>query len=146
MRLLDRFGYISVPVCYACVIPIIVCLGIPGISPAVLIMLTASAGFCFMGVQFGNISTEGNIYPTYIRSWGVGSNFAAGRVGGALGPLLGGIAFGAHLPLSTLFLCAAVPAAVGLAASAFIVPLYARRLEALRSQGEAPIAAAALHG
>jgi hypothetical protein len=52
--------------------------------------------------------------------------------------LLGGIAFGAHLPLSILFLCAAVPAAIGLVAAALIVPLYARRLEALRDQADAP--------
>ena len=51
------------------------------LTTAALIALVAGAGFCLLGLQFGNIATEANIYPTYIRSWGVGSNFAVARIG-----------------------------------------------------------------
>jgi AAHS family 4-hydroxybenzoate transporter-like MFS transporter len=78
----------------------------PILSPYFLLALVFGAGFCILGVQFGNIATEANIYPTYIRAWGVGSNFAIGRIGGALGPLLGGFAFGAKLPAQQIFLIA----------------------------------------
>jgi hypothetical protein len=107
--------------------------GFPGHTPAVLIALVASAGFCLLGIQFGNIATEANIYPTYIRSWGVASNFAVGRIGGGLGPLLGGMAFGAHLPGQQIFTIAAAPLVVGLIVALFIVPRYRAQLQRQRS-------------
>jgi predicted MFS family arabinose efflux permease len=90
--------------------------------------LVASAGFCLLGLQFGNIATEANIYPTYIRSWGIGSNFAIARIGGALGPLLGGMAFGAHLPAQQIFMIAAAPLVLGLIVALLIVPRYRAQL------------------
>ena len=96
MRILDRYGFLPVPILFACAIPIVISIGIPGLSSLTLIALVACAGFCLLGLQFGNIATEANIYPTYIRSWGIASNFAIARIGGALGPLLGGKAFGAR--------------------------------------------------
>ena len=129
MRLLDRYGFLPVPVLFACAIPIVVCIGIPGdLSPYFLIALVSGAGFCLLGLQFGNIASEANIYPTYIRSSGIASNFAVGRVGGGLGPLLGGFAFGAHLPREQIFMIAAAPLVVGLVAALMIVPLYKRHL------------------
>jgi MFS transporter, AAHS family, 4-hydroxybenzoate transporter len=134
MRFLDTRGFIPVPVLFACAIPIVASVGIPGLSPYALLALVAGAGFCILGLQFGNIATEGNIYPTYIRAWGVGSNFAAGRIGGALGPLLGGFAFSAKLPAQQIFLVATLPLIVGLIATLAIVPLYRRHLRILRAK------------
>ncbi len=128
MRFLDKLGFLPVPVLYACAIPIVACIGLPGLPPIVLIALVAAAGFCLLGLQFGNIASEANIYPTYIRSWGVGSNFACGRIGGGLGPLLGGFAFGAHMPNQQIFLFAAAPLIVGLIVALAIVPRYRRLL------------------
>jgi AAHS family 4-hydroxybenzoate transporter-like MFS transporter len=135
MRFLDKVGFLPVPILFACAIPIVIGIGVPGHSPAVLIALVASAGFCLLGLQFGNIATEANIYPTYIRSWGVGSNFAVARIGGALGPLLGGMAFGAHLPGQQIFMIAAAPLVVGLIVALLIVPRY--RAQLLRQRGDA---------
>jgi MFS transporter, AAHS family, 4-hydroxybenzoate transporter len=120
-------------------------IGIPGLPPAALIALVASAGFCLLGLQFGNIATEANIYPTYIRAWGIGSNFAVGRIGGALGPLLGGLAFGAHLPAQRIFLIAAAPLVVGLFVALLIVPRYRAQLQRQRGEaGEVAATAAAV--
>jgi AAHS family 4-hydroxybenzoate transporter-like MFS transporter len=135
MRFLDKVGFLPVPILFACAIPIVIGIGVPGHSPAVLIALVASAGFCLLGLQFGNIATEANIYPTYIRSWGVGSNFAVARIGGALGPLLGGMAFGAHLPGQQILMIAAAPLVVGLIVALLIVPRY--RAQLLRQRGDA---------
>lgn len=137
MRALDRVGFLPVPICFACAAPVLICIGLTGPSTMTLIILTTLAGFCLMGAQFGNIATEGNIYPTYIRSWGISSNFMAGRVGGALGPLMGGIAF-AHFPPSAVFAAAAAPALVGLVAAILIVPRYRRRLAALNREQRDP--------
>ncbi len=139
MRFLDKVGFLPVPILYICAIPIVILIGVPGLPPAVLIALVASAGFCLLGLQFGNIATEANIYPTYIRSWGVGSNFAVARIGGGLGPLLGGMAFGAHLPAQQIFAIAAAPLAVGLIVALLIVPRYRAQLRRQQSAGAAPL-------
>jgi AAHS family 4-hydroxybenzoate transporter-like MFS transporter len=133
MRFLDKYGFIPVPILFACSIPIAACIGIPNLSPYFLLALLFGAGFCILGLQFGNIATEANIYPTYIRAWGVGSNFAIGRIGGALGPLLGGFAFGAKLPAQQIFLIATLPLIVGLIATLAIMPLYQRHIRILRA-------------
>jgi len=133
MRFLDKVGFLPVPILFACAIPIVIAIGIPGLPSAALIALVASAGFCLLGLQFGNIATEANIYPTYIRAWGIGSNFAVARIGGALGPLLGGMAFGAHLPAQQIFAIAAAPLVVGLIVALLIVPRYRAQLQRQQS-------------
>ena len=143
MRFLDKVGFLPVPILFACAIPIVISIGIPGLPPVALIALVASAGFCLLGLQFGNIATEANIYPTYIRSWGIGSNFAIARVGGALGPLLGGMAFGAHWPAQQIFAIAATPLVIGLIVALLIVPRYRDQLRRQQSaETDAAIAGA----
>jgi AAHS family 4-hydroxybenzoate transporter-like MFS transporter len=143
MRFLDKVGFLPVPILYACAIPIVISIGVPGLPPVALIALVASAGFCLLGLQFGNIATEANIYPTYIRSWGIGSNFAIARIGGALGPLLGGWAFGAHLPAQQIFAIAATPLVIGLVVALLIVPRYRAQLRRQQSAISDPIIAEA---
>jgi AAHS family 4-hydroxybenzoate transporter-like MFS transporter len=133
MRFLDKSGFIPVPILFACSIPIAICIGIPNLSPYILLALLFGAGFCILGLQFGNIATEANIYPTYIRAWGVGSNFAIGRIGGALGQLLGGFAFGAKMTAQQIFLIATLRLVVGLIATLAIMPLYQRHMRILRA-------------
>ena len=143
MRFLDKVGFLPVPILYACAIPIVISIGVPGLPPVALIALVASAGFCLLGLQFGNIATEANIYPTYIRSWGIGSNFAIARIGGALGPLLGGMAFGAHLPAQQIFAIAATPLVIGLIVALLIVPRYRAQLRRQQSAMTDPVVAGA---
>jgi MFS transporter, AAHS family, 4-hydroxybenzoate transporter len=68
---------------------------------------------------------------TYIRSWNVGSCFAAGRVGSVIGPLVGGILIGMKLPTQYLFFIAAIPLVIGLINAILLTPLY--RAEMIRS-------------
>lgn len=124
MRPLDKYGFIPVPILFACAIPIIACIGLSGLSEGVTLALVAAAGFCLLGLQFGNIATETNMYPTYIRSWGVGACFGAGRVGSVIGPIVGGYLISMHISMQTLFLIAAIPLVVGLINAALLTPLY----------------------
>jgi len=128
MRPLDKYGFIPVPILFACAIPVMASIGQPGLSEGTIMVLVGAAGFCLLGLQFGNISLESNIYPTYIRSWGVGSCFAAGRVGSVFGPLVGGMLVARHVPLQDMFYIASVPLAVGLIAAIVITPLYKAEL------------------
>jgi MFS transporter, AAHS family, 4-hydroxybenzoate transporter len=144
MRPLDKYGFLPVPVLFACAIPIIACIGLAGSPEAVVMTLVALAGFCLLGLQFGIIATESNIYPTYIRSWGVGSCFAAGRVGSAVGPLFGGYLIAIHMPLQTMFFIAAIPLAIGLVAALIITPLYRKQFHGAAAPG-ARVAALAGH-
>ncbi len=113
MRPLDKFGFVPVPILFACAIPIVACIGLPGMSEGLTIALVAASGFCLLGLQFGNIASETNMYPTYIRSWGVGSCFGAGRVGSVIGPYVGGWLIQMNLPRQELFFIAAIPLVLG---------------------------------
>jgi AAHS family 4-hydroxybenzoate transporter-like MFS transporter len=86
--------------------------------------LVGAAGFCLLGLQFGNISSETVVYPTYIRSWGLGSCFGAGRVGSVIGPLVGGWLISMQVPMQHLFLLAAIPLVLGLINAAILTPFY----------------------
>jgi AAHS family 4-hydroxybenzoate transporter-like MFS transporter len=124
MRPLDKFGFIPVPILFACAIPIVACIGLPGMSEGLTIALVAASGFCLLGLQFGNIASETNMYPTYIRSWGVGSCFGAGRVGSVIGPYVGGWLIQMNLPRQELFFIAAIPLVLGLVNALILTPLY----------------------
>ena len=126
MRPLDKFGFIPVPILFACAIPIIACIGLSGLSVGMTIALVSAAGFCLLGLQFGNIATETNMYPTYIRSWGVGACFGAGRVGSVIGPIVGGYLIGMHISMQSLFMIAAIPLVIGLINAIVLTPLYRR--------------------
>lgn len=124
MRPLDKFGFIPVPILFACAIPIVALIGLPGLPEPAIMLLVAASGFCLLGLQFGNISCETNVYPTYIRSWGVGACFGAGRVGSVVGPIVGGWLITMKVPTQDLFYLAAVPLVIGLINAAILTPIY----------------------
>jgi AAHS family 4-hydroxybenzoate transporter-like MFS transporter len=59
------------------------------------------------------------LYPQRMRSAGVGWQFAAGRFGSILGPIIGGHLLSANVPVQLLFVLVAIPAV--LSAGAFTV-------------------------
>ncbi|HEY3916440.1 MAG TPA: MFS transporter [Stellaceae bacterium] len=124
MRPLDKFGFIPVPILFACAIPIVALIGLPGLPEAAIIALVGASGFCLLGLQFGNIASETMVYPTYIRSWGLGACFGAGRVGSVVGPLVGGWLISMNVSMQHLYLLAAIPLVLGLINGAILVPLY----------------------
>jgi MFS transporter, AAHS family, 4-hydroxybenzoate transporter len=128
MRPMDKYGFIPVPVLYALGIPVIAEIGLAGWSYTTLMVLMFAAGFCLSGVQSGNIAGHSQIYPTYIRSWGIGLCHAMSRLGGVIFPLLVGLLLSAHVSVSHLFVYATIPMAFGLIDSLILTPLYRKRV------------------
>jgi MFS transporter, AAHS family, 4-hydroxybenzoate transporter len=139
MRPVDKLGFLPVPILFVLAIPVIALIGLPGLSDTAVIALAGAAGFCVIGIQFGNIATQSQVYPTYIRSWGVGTCFGIGRFGSVVGPVLAGILIGMNLSINTLFYFAGALMILGVVVGIALVPLYRQQLEDLQKSG-APIA------
>jgi AAHS family 4-hydroxybenzoate transporter-like MFS transporter len=102
-----------------------------------LMIATFLAGFGVVGAQIGMNALAASLYPTEIRSTGVGWALGVGRIGSIIGPVAGGILLGFGWNAQSVVLTAAVPAMLaGLAVIAL------RRREPVASVVSA---AAALH-
>ncbi|MCL6599477.1 MAG: MFS transporter [Alicyclobacillus macrosporangiidus] len=89
---------------------------------ASLMMMLFITGLLFVGAQFGMNAVAATIYPTSIRSTGIGWALGVGRVGSIIGPLVGGAIVG-FLPNPTeMFAVAAVPSLLGAIALAVMKP------------------------
>ena len=92
-------------------------IGQSGQSSAMLLTTSFAAGFFATGAQLCTIAFGAAFYETQVRATGVGWSMGVGRVGGVLGPVLGGLLIGAGVAAPMLFLltaavalCAAVAA------------------------------------
>jgi AAHS family 4-hydroxybenzoate transporter-like MFS transporter len=72
-------------------------------------LLIFAAGFCVVGGQTTLNALSGRLYPTFMRSNGVGWANTMGRFGSVAGPLVGGVLISYDLPTSEIFYFAAVP-------------------------------------
>ena len=129
MRPVDRLGLIPVPILFAISIPAVGLIGFAGLPEWAIMSLVGVAGFCLIALQFGIIATESQVYPTYIRSWGVGLCFAFGRVGSVIGPLVAGTMLGRGVAVQCLFYLASAMLLIGLLASVTLTPLYRLRMQ-----------------
>jgi MFS transporter, AAHS family, 4-hydroxybenzoate transporter len=87
-------------------------------SPALDVAFLASAGFCVMGAQPVLNNHTAALYQTRIRSTGVGAQLGVGRLGGILGPYIGGWLQQLFPGSAALFLVMAC----ALAACALLIP------------------------
>jgi AAHS family 4-hydroxybenzoate transporter-like MFS transporter len=109
-RLSDKFGFygvlgftfVAASICIALI-------GMVGGSFALIASVVFFTGFCVVGGQFGALALAGALYPTLIRSTGVGWALGIGRLGSVVGPILGGVLLALEWPMSRLFLVAAIP-------------------------------------
>ncbi|HTH97929.1 MAG TPA: MFS transporter [Stellaceae bacterium] len=137
---LDKFGFLPVPILFACAIPALIAIGTPGLAPGALLAIIILAGFLLYGVQYGLIAMEGPLFPPPVRGRGVGFCFAIARLGAMIGPAVGGVLISQHMPLQKMFFFFAIPLAVGCVITAIITPLYRRQvLDAQQAVGEAEI-------
>jgi benzoate transport len=70
---------------------------------ALLIGVTVQGGFN------GFWALAAKLYPAEMRNTGVGWALGVGRIGAVLGPIVGGLMVGAHVPLAAIFAAFAVP-------------------------------------
>lgn len=103
-------------------------------SDLLLMPIAFLIGFGLMGGLTGLNAVSGTLYPTYIRSTGVGWALGIGRIGSILGPVLGGVLISFNPSNSALFTCAAFPVLF----SSSAMYLFAR-LPALSSTAEATV-------
>jgi MFS transporter, AAHS family, 4-hydroxybenzoate transporter len=141
--LLDRFGLLVVAVLFAIAVPAIWALGVVPTTFAGLASLAGASGFAVLGAQFGNNAAAGLLYPTVVRSKGVGWALGVSRFGAIVGPLAGGVMLGMNLPLEKLFLAAAAPMVIGAVAAVVLVRLCYLRLGGLRLE-DVPVGAGPL--
>jgi len=114
--LMDRFAPNRlIPLYYLGIAATLVLIGtVPFESPYFVPLLLAWS-FCQSGGQAGLNMLMTRIYPTAIRSTGIGWAGGAGRIGGIIAPLLGGLALASAFSLQfTLAIIAISPAIVAL--------------------------------
>ena len=144
MRPVDKFGFLPVPIMFAVGIPAVSLIGVSNLPEAAVMAFVFLAGFCLVALQFGIVATETQIYPTYIRSVGVGSCFAFGRVGSVLGPLLGGALLARNVSVQDLFYVAGGLLVIGFVAAVALTPMYRKRMREMTREHAAakPVRAA----
>jgi AAHS family 4-hydroxybenzoate transporter-like MFS transporter len=136
MRPVDRLGLIPVPILFAFSIPVVGLIGFAGLHEWAVMALMGVAGFCLIALQFAIIATESQVYPTCIRSWGVGLCFAFGRVGSVIGPLVAGAMLSHGVAVQSLFYLASSLLLVGLLAAIKLTPMYRLRMKDMQRGGQ----------
>jgi AAHS family 4-hydroxybenzoate transporter-like MFS transporter len=83
--------------------------------------LVFSAGICVVGAQTGSNAMAAQLYPTFIRSTGVGWSLGIGRMGSIVGPMLGAVLLSSNLQMKSVFATAAVPPVIAMAAALAVI-------------------------
>jgi AAHS family 4-hydroxybenzoate transporter-like MFS transporter len=125
--LLDRLGFRIVAILLAIALPAVALLGLEGMHFIGMASVATIAGIAILGAQFGNNATAGLIYPTSIRSKGVGIALSIGRFGSIAGPTVGAHLLGMNLTMQNLFLLACTPILIGLIAAVILSRLCYKR-------------------
>ena len=81
-------------------------------DPMILAIAVGITGFGVAGSQNSLNTVSGMLYPTAIRSTGVGWSMGIGRIGSIVGPTLGGVLIAAHWDVSMIINVQAVPALI----------------------------------
>jgi AAHS family 4-hydroxybenzoate transporter-like MFS transporter len=89
--------------------PLIASVGLGQQSATLAMLLTFGAGFCVVGGQTMLNALSGRLYPTFMRTNGVGWAHTIGRFGSVAGPVAGGILLAYDMPINVIFYFAAVP-------------------------------------
>lgn len=124
-RLCDKYGSkkMLVPM-YASGAVALTLLGFGG-NIFVIYVLVAIAGAATIGAQNIVQAYVSQYYPAYIRSTALGMASGIGRIGGMLGPLLGGFLLSVTLPIHLNFIAFAIPGLIAAVALALVPEKHA---------------------
>lgn len=86
-------------------------------EPWLIVLAASCAGFGIVGGQAGTHAVASRVYPTFMRSTGMGWALGIGRVGSVIGPLIGGVLLARNWPAPDLLLVGALPALIAAAAA-----------------------------
>lgn len=126
--LMDRFGsHIVLGACFALAAILLAVIAFAGTQSGIIMAAAAVTGFCIVGGQNGLNAYAGGLYPTFIRSTGVGWALGIGRIGGVLGPLVVGGLFALQWQVSSIFFVAIVPPIIGALAVLSLGAIAGRR-------------------
>ncbi|HEV8014777.1 MAG TPA: MFS transporter [Stellaceae bacterium] len=129
----------------------IVALGIPGLTPT-LIIVFGILSFSFAQSAQGSFNgMVGVFYPTHIRGQGIGYAGAMGRLAQIIGPLVTGYLLSAALPLQTTLYIVATPFIIAAGICIALDVVYKRRFAGGEASARAampaqPVAVAASAG
>lgn len=84
-------------------------IGIVHASPEITWGIALAAGILVLGGNIGLNAVSSMVYPTFVRSTGTGWAFGVGRIGALLGPTVGALLIGMHLPLAVIFTACGAP-------------------------------------
>lgn len=101
-------------------------IGPAGGEGALVLFVVLASGFGVVGAQLAMTALAADLYPTQIRSTGVGWGLGIGRIGAVLSPIIGGYAVAAKWSQTELFAAAAVPAFI-CAAGTLLMSIAERR-------------------
>jgi AAHS family 4-hydroxybenzoate transporter-like MFS transporter len=132
-KLMERLGtHRFLALVFVCGAVVVGCTGIAAPHTGLVSLFSGLSGLFVGGATAGLIAIAAMGYPTAIRSTGIGYGLAAGRLGGATGPVIVGalVAGGVSVAQTYLFICVPVVLAA-------IVMLMMRRTH----PGDAPLVA-----
>lgn len=137
-RVLDKYNpFLPLVLAYVAAAIFVPLIGFATTSVPVLLVAAALAGFATSGGAIGSNALAAALYPTSIRSTGVGWALGVGRGGAILGPLIAGALLGIGWTPKAILISAALPALI-CAAAIFTLGIVHRRSE---TQVEAQLAA-----
>jgi MFS transporter, AAHS family, 4-hydroxybenzoate transporter len=137
--LVDRFGaFVVLSLSYVGAAIFIALIGVSGTAVALNVATAFAAGFCIVGGQNAMNALASIIYPTYIRSTGVGWALGIGRIGTIVGASVGGALLASGLPIPVVFSMVALPALCTAAATAALAGAERRRQAATGQSAYAP--------
>ena len=141
--LIDRIGFYRVLVpAFAIATLAVYAIGRPSLSLGILFVVVFIGGICIVGGQPAINALAATIYPTTIRSTGVGWSLGIGRAGSIVGPVVAGRLIGWKWDNAQLFMAAAVPALLSCLMLAAMA-MMRRRLKTAGSMRMSPMPARA---
>jgi AAHS family 4-hydroxybenzoate transporter-like MFS transporter len=112
-RFIDRFSFKALTLMYLLAAGAVALIGQSTHSLPLAAAAIFAAGFCIVGGQSASNALASSLYPTAVRSTGVGWALGVGRLGSILGPSFGAVLLTKTMPIGSVFLTIAVPAVVG---------------------------------